>query len=175
MIRSTDSSYSPVSFSPSEKITNRTEHARDKAQFVNNNYADTVSISPEAKQAAKGIFPVKDTLTYTASGRWGAPTANPQTSTSSKLEDSGETSEFMATALQRILDKRIGVDREKLEELKAEMERIAKDESLTPEQKAEQLELVHEQVRELMEQAAERYSEQETTKYREEDSFTTKL
>ncbi|HCE50878.1 MAG TPA: hypothetical protein DER18_05495, partial [Shewanella baltica] len=54
------------------------------------------------------------------------------------------------------LDKRTGIDREKLKQLEAEMEKIANDESLSDEEKAKQLELLQAQKMDLIKESSEK-------------------
>jgi len=57
--------------------------------------------------------------------------------------------------MQAILDKRLGVDRKKLEELDAMMEEIAKNENLSPEEKAKAMEEVAKMREKIIEESIE--------------------
>ena len=57
--------------------------------------------------------------------------------------------------MQAILDKRLGVDRKKLEELDAMMEEIAKNENLSPEEKATAMEEIAKMREEIIEESIE--------------------
>ncbi|NQZ86017.1 MAG: hypothetical protein HRT54_00370 [Colwellia sp.] len=70
--------------------------------------------------------------------------SNLQVTTSSsdeiKIKDTTETNSRFGDMMQAILDKRLGVDRKKLEELDAMMAEIAKNENLSPEEKEKAME-----------------------------------
>jgi len=57
--------------------------------------------------------------------------------------------------MQAILDKRLGVDRKKLEELDAMMEEIAKNENLSPEEKAKAMEEIAKMREQVIEESIE--------------------
>jgi hypothetical protein len=56
------------------------------------------------------------------------------------IKDTTESDSRFGDMMQAILDKRLGVDRKKLEELEAMMEEIGKNKNLSPEEKAKALE-----------------------------------
>ena len=62
--------------------------------------------------------------------------AIPSSSGISELKSDAVNNTRFEDMMQAILDKRLGVDRKKLEELDAMMEEIAKNENLSPEEKA---------------------------------------
>lgn len=59
-------------------------------------------------------------------------------------------------AMQAILDKRTGIDRDKLKQLDAEIAKIAGDDSLSEEEKAKKIELLQAQKVELIKEATEK-------------------
>lgn len=60
-----------------------------------------------------------------------------------------------------ILDKRTGVDREKLKQLEEEMAKIAANDSLSEEEKAKQIALLEAQKTELIKEATEKNEERQ--------------
>ncbi|MEL4340387.1 hypothetical protein AAEH92_06715 [Shewanella xiamenensis] len=64
-------------------------------------------------------------------------------------------------AMQAILDKRTGIDRDKLKQLDAEIAKIAGDDSLSEEEKAKKIELLQAQKVELIKEATEKNEERQ--------------
>lgn len=64
-------------------------------------------------------------------------------------------------AMQAILDRRTGLDREKLKKIEEEMERIAADENLSEEEKSKQIELLQAQKVELIKESTEKNEERQ--------------
>ncbi len=113
---------------------------------------DTVSISPQAQALANGKSYQETAPTYikpvTARALLATNQAEGQiteTPTDSRFND----------MMQNILDKRLGVDREKLKELDAMMEEIANNENMSPEEKAEALEKLAEMREKIIQESIE--------------------
>lgn len=119
------------------------------ATFVNfDNKVQTVQpITPE-----KDTFTLSDRAMALMNGKKYQPEAptyvRPETarsmlarsdSTDSNSQRTNSSSRF-SEIMQRVLDQRLGVDREKLDEIDAMMEDIAKNENMSPEEKAKALE-----------------------------------
>lgn len=68
-----------------------------------------------------------------------------------KIKDNSRFEDIM----QAILDKRLGVDRKRLDELDAMMEEIAKNENLSPEEKAKAMEVIEEMREKIIEESIE--------------------
>ncbi|MCP3130164.1 hypothetical protein [Shewanella sp. KJ2020] len=101
--------------------------------------ADTYShLTPNAKQG------------YTENVQAIAGTPEPEKPTN-RLEE----------AMQAILDKRTGVDREKLKQLEEKMAKIAADNTLSEEEKAKQIALLQAQKVELIKEASEKNEERQ--------------
>lgn len=101
--------------------------------------ADTYShLAPNAKQG------------YTENVQAIAGTPEPEKPTN-RLEE----------AMQAILDKRTGVDREKLKQLEEKMAKIAADNTLSEEEKAKQIALLQAQKVELIKEASEKNEERQ--------------
>lgn len=66
---------------------------------------------------------------------------------------------FIEKAKQAILDKRVGLDREKVEEINQKMEDIMNDKTIPAEEKAEMLEQLDEEKQKIFEDAAKRTGE----------------
>ena len=114
--------------------------------------SDTVTISPQAQALASGKDYQESAPTYvkpvTARALLAANQADEQatkTPTDSRFNE----------MIQNILDKRLGVDREKLKELEAMMEEIANNENMSPEEKAEALEKLAEMREKIIQESIE--------------------
>lgn len=70
-------------------------------------------------------------------------------------EDKQRLDERFNNIMQNILDKRLGVDREKLEELEAMMKEIAENENMSPEEKQEALEKLTKMREKVIQEAQE--------------------
>lgn len=75
-------------------------------------------------------------------------------------EESAKPEDRLTEAMQAILDKRTGVDREKLKQLE-EMAKIAANDSLSEEEKAKQIALLEAQKTELIKEATEKNEERQ--------------
>ena len=71
------------------------------------------------------------------------------------------THDFLADVMEQLLANKIGVDKEKLDELKKDIEALQSLETPTKQQK-ERLEMLTEKLAEMIKEAAERAAEQET-------------
>jgi len=63
--------------------------------------------------------------------------------------------------MKGVLDSRMGIDKEKIKEIEAMMEEVAKDDSLSPEQKAKKLEELQKLMDEVIEEAIEKLQQQD--------------
>ena len=128
------------------------------AQYVNftqpsqpnnsvNAYQDKVTLSSDAVNLLNGESTTQTAPTYIKPTTARALLAENKTSTS--IDKQYERNSRFDDMLQKILDKRLGVDREKLEEIEAMMREVAENENLSPEQKQKALEEL-EKVREQM-------------------------
>jgi len=77
------------------------------------------------------------------------------TANDTKTEENTVIDNRFADMMQNIIDQRLGVDREKLEELEAMMEEIAKNENMSPEEKQQLLEKLAEMREKLIEESRE--------------------
>lgn len=68
---------------------------------------------------------------------------------------------FFSEAMKGVLDSRMGIDKEKIKEIEAMMEEVAKDDSLSPEQKAKKLEELQKLMDEVIEEAIEKLQQQD--------------
>ncbi|BFL82979.1 hypothetical protein LFREDSHE_14290 [Shewanella baltica] len=109
---------------------------------------DTVTLSSSAPVATA------DTYSHLAPNAKQGYTGNVQAIAGTPESD--KSTDKLAEAMQTILDKRTGIDREKLKQLEAEMEKIANDESLSEEEKAKQLELLQAQKMDLIKDSSEK-------------------
>lgn len=85
----------------------------------------------------------------------------PQQQTSSP---SSEHNERLAELNQMLLDARIGLDREKIEELEKEMEAVRRDTSLSPHEKTQKLQALQAEIERVIEEARRRAVEEEKRK-----------
>lgn len=72
-----------------------------------------------------------------------------------------DTSNFLKDAMAALVEIRLGVDKEKMEEIEAMMEEVAKDETLSPKEKERQLEELQALLEEELEKAAQKQAIQE--------------
>ncbi|WDE00939.1 hypothetical protein [Thalassomonas actiniarum] len=119
---------------------------------------DSVTISPAAIAAAGGQTHQQDPV-----DRYQALASNQAVERSRQAMAPAKVSreDFMEKAIQGTLDQRTGVDREKLEELEEQMQKVAANKNLTDEQKAEQLAALQQQIDEITEEAAKQTTRQE--------------
>lgn len=128
------------------------------SQSASNNTLDTLSISVAAQQMAEGKIPeVSQSDRYQALASNQAVARSQQSMAPEKVDK--ET--FLENAISSTLDQRLGVDREQLEQLQAQKEQIANDQSLTAQQKEDLIANLDAQIFELIREAAENAREQE--------------
>lgn len=137
----------------SEIITRAKSQGASQVDFTNSNNVpidnssnkDTLTLSSQALALSKGennIVQEVDPIyvrPQTAAELLAQNKNNQETTSSSEvsqLKNDAVTNSRFEDMMQAILDKRLGVDRKKLEELDAMMEEIAKNENLSPEEKA---------------------------------------
>lgn len=106
------------------------------------NAADKVTLSDAAKSGATTND--NDILTYEHLGKNKVPT----------------TSEFLTDAMASIIEGRLGVDKEKIKEIEAMMEEVAKDETLSSEEKERRIGELQELLDKEYEKAAEKQAHQ---------------
>lgn len=125
---------------------------------------DTVTISDAALAKMNGIILEESALEESAptyvkpiSARALIATANQEQTIESAANQNVQQSsnDRFGEIMQNILDKRLGVDREKLEEIDAMMAAIAGDENLSPEQKQKALEELSKMKEKLFEESME--------------------
>lgn len=109
------------------------------------NAVDTVSISAAAKSGAAS-YSNETQQTYEhlgTPGLYGRSSTGPAKYESISGRDDGQS--FTAKAMASVVENRLGIDRKKLDEIDAMIEDVAKNENLSPEQKAKQIEELQEQ------------------------------
>lgn len=115
---------------------------------------DTLTLSPQAQAMMQGkaITAIETAPTYvnpvTARSLLAQQQAKIPNSMSVNITNEKADSRF-GDMMQKILDQRLGIDREKLAELEAMMEEIAKNENMSDEEKQkalEELEKIREQI-----------------------------
>lgn len=154
----------------------------NKASFVNfdNNKShstsisgakDTVSISSAALAKLNGADYQETAPTYikpiSARSLLEANQSN-ELNQEKKVHTDTRFSEMM----QDILDKRLGIDRKKLEELDAMMEEIAKNENMSPEEKAAAMEKIAEMREKVIEESARIREVAKQTDHRSDDDVS---
>ncbi|WDE03496.1 hypothetical protein SG34_019140 [Thalassomonas viridans] len=119
---------------------------------------DSLTISPAARAAAQGKSHETDPV-----DRYQALASNQAVARSREATEPAKVSreDFMKAAIQGTVDQRLGLDREKLQELEAKMKQVAENDDLTAEQKAEQLAALQQQIDEITQKAAETTFRQE--------------
>jgi len=121
---------------------------------------DSVTLSPAASAAAQGkaieADPV-DRYQALASNQAVARTRQAMAPAKVSRED------FMKAAIEGTLDQRLGLDREKLQEIEDKMKEVAENSSLTIEQKTEQLDALQAQIDDITREAGENTFRQEQT------------
>jgi len=134
----------------------------------NSSNQDTLTLSNQALSLSKGesaiiqeVAPIyvrpqtaaellaqnssNQTRTQDTSSSSGISSVKSDTATSSRFED----------MMQAILDKRLGIDKKKLEELDAMMEELAKNENMSPEEKAVAMEEITKMREKIIEKSIE--------------------
>jgi len=131
---------------------------------------DTVTISAAARDMASGkpAEVTQNTYENLASVRRISqsqiqvpqdPEPDPST-VENRAEPEIDIDNFFQNAMQSILDSRMGLDKEKLKEIEAMMEEVAKDESLSPEQKTKKLEELQKLMDQVIEESVEKLKKQ---------------
>jgi len=72
-----------------------------------------------------------------------------------------DTTNFLSDAMKTMVENRLGVDKEKIEEIEAMMEEVAKDESLSAQEKEKRIEGLQEMLEKEYEKAAEKQANQQ--------------
>ena len=80
---------------------------------------------------------------------------NPEADSYDQLGSQAKQRISLQDVMQAILDKRTGIDREKLDEIEAQIQAIAKSETLSKEQKEAQIKLLEEQKTQLIQEFVE--------------------
>ena len=116
---------------------------------------DTFTLSDAALALMKGESPEKNSPTYIR-----PITANEILSNNKTADPTNNTSKEKSASdlrfdnvMQSILDKRLGIDRDKLAEIEAMMEEIAKNENMSPEEKEKALEQLEEMREKIIEES----------------------
>lgn len=161
-----DNAYSRVAVSQENTVNvSPSRQSRSPLTAINEvdtRYQDTVTLSSPAKQGQETKeSQTANTYEQLAPGKSAQYSNNDAVSKGATPSDEksqleSDNSNFLQDAMQAILDKRAGIDREKLKELEAQMEEIANDKNLSPEQKAEQMKLLQQQKEELLKEFAEK-------------------
>ncbi|WP_286232674.1 hypothetical protein [Thalassotalea sediminis] len=110
---------------------------------------DTVTLSKEAQDKLAGQETTNVANTYDKPSKSSSRPEALGTSEDSLSPKSQRFNEMM----QSILDKRLGIDREKLEEIEAMMKEIANNENLSPEQKQKALEELEKMKEKIIEES----------------------
>ncbi|MGB1297328.1 MAG: hypothetical protein ACPG8A_03590 [Psychrobium sp.] len=121
---------------------NEVQRVEDPSVTTSANAADKVTLSDAAKSGATTND--NDILTYEHLGKNKVPT----------------TSEFLTDAMASIIEGRLGVDKEKIKEIEAMMEEVAKDETLSSEEKERRIGELQELLDKEYEKAAEKQAHQ---------------
>ncbi|MBE7214325.1 hypothetical protein MK852_18485 [Shewanella benthica] len=79
----------------------------------------------------------------------------PEPHTYEQLDSPAKQRASLEDVMQAILDKRTGIDREKLDEIEAQIQAIAKSDTLSKEQKEAQIKLLEEQKTQLIQEFVE--------------------
>ncbi|MFV0597298.1 hypothetical protein [Shewanella sp.] len=116
---------------------------------------DTVTLSDGVAQSTKN----RDTYSQLAPNAKQNYTTNVQNIAGT--QESAKSADRLEEAMQAILDKRTGVDREKLKQLDEEMAKIAANDNLSEEEKAKQIALLQTQKAELIKEATEKNEERQ--------------
>ena len=170
----------------SEIITRAKSQSASQVDFTNKHIVpidnasnrDTLTLSSQALAMSKGensivqevapIYVSPQTATELLAQNKNSQSTSSSSAVNPVKSDAVINSRF-EDMMQAILDKRLGVDREKLAELDAMMEEIAKNENLSPEQKQkaiEELEKMKEAViqesMEIQKQAKQTFNQEES-------------
>jgi hypothetical protein len=143
-----NSSYTAYSL-PSEK----SYHKEVKAEQGNKTPVsqDTVSISIEAIKLANGDSPIDPNFASEGLDKYRNGYGYGKTN---------DNMNFMEKVEQALMDRRTGIDREKIDEINEKMEEIMNDKSIPAEKKADMLEKLEEEKQQELEKAADKTAEQ---------------
>lgn len=112
----------------------------------NSQHQDKVTLSDEAKALMSGSSVNQAEATYAKPTQTSAETlANNNANKTGK-------SDFLVKVQQQLLDQKLGIDREKLKEIEALMEKIALDENLSDEEKTRMMESLNQMREEVFKQ-----------------------
>lgn len=114
------------------------------------NMQDTVTLSAEAKALNEGKPVEKISPIYVKPETAASLLSANQNSEDGEEVQAQSSGEKFAEVMQGILDKRMGIDRDKLKELDAMIEQIAKDENLSPEEKEKMIEQLQQMKEEML-------------------------
>jgi len=158
-----DNAYSRVAVSQKNSVNVSPARAPLAAiNEVDNRYQDTVTLASAAKRGQETKeSQTAQTYEQLALGKSAQYSNNDAVNKDAAPSDEksqleSDNSHFLQDAMQAILDKRSGIDREKLKELEAQMEEIVNDKNLSPEQKAEQMKLLQQHKEQLLKEFAEK-------------------
>ena len=119
---------------------------------------DTVTLSDKALAMMNGTTVKEKPATYIKPETASSLLAENNTLNTAKentVKESVVTDDRFSEIMQNILDKRLGIDRDKLEELEAMMEEIANNENMSPEEKQKALEELAEIRERIIEESIE--------------------
>ncbi|QFU25237.1 hypothetical protein FM038_007345 [Shewanella eurypsychrophilus] len=120
--------------SNSVKTPQAQSHVIDPArQYQDRQYQDIVTLSSDSQASKK-----------------------PEADTYEQLGSQAKQRASLQDVMQTILDKRTGIDREKLDEIEAQIQAIAKSDTLSNEQKEAQIKLLEEQKTQLIQEFVEK-------------------
>jgi len=147
--------------------TPQTNFTASNINNIDSRYQDTVTLSSRARAGmeSKGIEEA-DTYEHLAPSTRALYSKNTSDSAGNVASDKlskaeSDNTNFLHDALQTLAAKRTGLDKEKLKEIDTQMEEVAKNKNLSPEQKAEQLKLLQEQKDQLVKESVERNEERQ--------------
>lgn len=127
---------------------------------------DTVTLSDKALAMLNGTAIKEPPATYVRPEKASILLTQSNASSSTNENTSGETTAIdnrFSDMMQKILDQRLGIDSEKLEELDDKIEEIADNENMSPEEKQKALEALAEMREQIIEDSKElRKFEEET-------------
>lgn len=117
----------------------------NKQSSITPSTQDTLTLSPQAQAMMQGkpITAIETAPTYVNPVTARSLLAQQQTKIPSSMHantTNEKADNRFGDMMQKILDQRLGIDREKLDELEAMMEEVAKNENLSPEEKQKALE-----------------------------------
>ena len=116
---------------------------------------DTVSLSKQALALLKGDSLESEEATPTYIRPETARSLLAQHTTELVDIEKQEKNANFADVMQKILDQRIGIDREKLDEINAMIEEVAANEKMSPEEKEKVIEMLEKVKEEMIEESME--------------------